>query len=311
MSDVEYRAEFDATVTFSNGGGLNVEGFRVDVSGPDSDEEEVASLFVASLGLLMAERVDVRRLRVFPEAAQGHPARAERRGVGTGSRRRGLALGGAEPCDQRRHDDLPGSARAGDHAAPVPRGLAGHLRGRHGVRDRPDQHGGQHRHLPRQPLSTGSRAAPTSPGCPWPAWSTCPPSWCVRRLGLAGGRCRRHHGGGRRRPGGAAAHGRRQHWGTPDYARDAPYLTEAGARRLVEQGARLVGIDAVNIDDTSGNERPAHTLLLAAGIPVVEHLTGLEQLPPTGARFTAAPPRVAGFGTFPVRAFAAVPEAVA
>ena len=98
-------------------------------------------------------------------------------------------------------------------------------------------------------------------------------------------------------------------WGTADYARDAPYLTEAGARWLVEHGALLVGIDAVNIDDATTRARPAHSVLLAAGVPVVEHLTGLDQLPPTGARFTAAPPRVAGFGTFPVRAFAAVPTA--
>jgi len=100
-----------------------------------------------------------------------------------------------------------------------------------------------------------------------------------------------------------------RHWGTPDYARDAPFLTEAGARWLVEHGARLVGIDAVNIDDIGDRGRPAHTLLLAAGIPIVEHLTGLEQLPPTGARFTAAPPLVVGFGTFPVRAYASVPGA--
>jgi kynurenine formamidase len=101
-----------------------------------------------------------------------------------------------------------------------------------------------------------------------------------------------------------------QHWGTAEYARDAPYLTEAGARCLVDKGARLVGIDAVNIDDASaGGERPAHTVLLGAAIPVVEHLTGLGQLPLSGARFTAAPPRVSGFGTFPVRAFAAVPQA--
>jgi kynurenine formamidase len=97
-------------------------------------------------------------------------------------------------------------------------------------------------------------------------------------------------------------------WGTPAYAQDAPYLTAAGARWLADHGARLLGIDAVNIDDAGDPARPAHTVLLAAGIPVVEHLTGLDQLPPTGARFTAAPPRVAGFGTFPVRAYAALPE---
>jgi len=97
-------------------------------------------------------------------------------------------------------------------------------------------------------------------------------------------------------------------WGTPAYAQDAPYLTAEGARWLAEHGARLVGIDAVNIDDTGDPARPAHSVLLAAGIPVVEHLTGLDRLPPTGARFTAAPPRVVGFGTFPVRAYAALPD---
>jgi kynurenine formamidase len=96
-------------------------------------------------------------------------------------------------------------------------------------------------------------------------------------------------------------------WGTPGYAERSPYLTEAGARWLVEEGARLVGIDAVDIDDfepSSEGRRPVHTVLLAAGIPVVENLTGLAQLPGTGARFTAAPPMLAGVGTFPVRAYA-------
>ena len=48
-------------------------------------------------------------------------------------------------------------------------------------------------------------------------------------------------------------------------------------------------------------------LLLAAGIPVVEHLTGLEQLPPAGAWFSAVPLRIEGLGTIPVRAFARLP----
>jgi arylformamidase len=97
-------------------------------------------------------------------------------------------------------------------------------------------------------------------------------------------------------------------WGTPAYAEDAPFLTEAGAHWLVEHGARLVGIDAINIDDIADKRRPAHTVLLGAGIPVVEHLTGLGQLPLTGARFTAVPPPFAKFGTFPVRAYAALPQ---
>lgn len=96
-------------------------------------------------------------------------------------------------------------------------------------------------------------------------------------------------------------------FGTPEYAQGAAFLSRDGAQWLVDQGAALVGIDAVNIDDATDGTRPAHTLLLQAGIPVVEHLTGLAKLPLRGARFTATPPMVAEFGTFPVRAFAAIP----
>ncbi|MCC4908069.1 cyclase family protein [Microbacterium sp. cx-59] len=103
-----------------------------------------------------------------------------------------------------------------------------------------------------------------------------------------------------------------RHFGTPAYAADAPFLTEAGTRALIAQGVALVGIDSLNIDDTSpdaAGARPAHSLLLAARIHVVEHLTGLDAVPERGARFTAVPPKVQAFGTFPVRAFATVPDA--
>ncbi|MDP9026223.1 MAG: cyclase family protein [Actinomycetota bacterium] len=101
-----------------------------------------------------------------------------------------------------------------------------------------------------------------------------------------------------------------RHFGTPAYGDPAPYLTEDGARALVEAGVVLVGIDSVNIDDTSAaavGARPAHSLLLAAGVHIVEHLTGLHALPESGALFTAVPPKVEGFGTFPVRAYAELP----
>ena len=95
------------------------------------------------------------------------------------------------------------------------------------------------------------------------------------------------------------------HFGTEAYGRGAPYLTGEAAEHLVAAGATLVGIDSLNIDDTeSGGERPVHSGLLAAGIHVVEHLTNLAALPASGSAFTAAPPAVEGFGTFPVRAFA-------
>lgn len=99
-----------------------------------------------------------------------------------------------------------------------------------------------------------------------------------------------------------------RHFGEPAYATDAPFLSEEGARYLADAGVALVGIDSVNIDDTqSGGTRPAHSILLDAGIHVVEHLTRLGDLPERGALFTAVPPKVEGFGTFPVRAFAQLP----
>jgi len=100
-----------------------------------------------------------------------------------------------------------------------------------------------------------------------------------------------------------------QHWGTPDYFRQHhPFVAEDAVRALVDGGAILVGIDSLNIDSTAGIDRPAHTLLLAAGIPIVEHLTNLATVPARGARFTAVPVKVAGLGTFPVRAFAVVAD---
>ncbi len=96
------------------------------------------------------------------------------------------------------------------------------------------------------------------------------------------------------------------HWRTPAYGEGHPFLTREGARSLVEAGAALVGIDSLNIDDAADGVRPAHTTLLAANIPIVEHLCGLAGLPDAEFRFFAVPVRVRGLGSFPVRAFAIV-----
>ncbi|HYI41711.1 MAG TPA: cyclase family protein [Allosphingosinicella sp.] len=97
-----------------------------------------------------------------------------------------------------------------------------------------------------------------------------------------------------------------RHWRTEAYHSDHPFLSEEAARLLAERGAALVGIDSYNIDDTRARRRPVHTILLGAGILICEHMTGLGALPPSGFRFTAAPPKIAGMGTFPVRAFAKI-----
>lgn len=100
--------------------------------------------------------------------------------------------------------------------------------------------------------------------------------------------------------------GHARRWGTPAYFESHPYLTDDAAEFLVSARPALVGIDSLNIDSTHTGRRPAHTWLLAAGIPIVEHLTALDQLPDSGFRFSAAPPAVHGMGTFTVRAYAVV-----
>ncbi len=96
------------------------------------------------------------------------------------------------------------------------------------------------------------------------------------------------------------------HWRTPGYFEGHPYLTADAAAYLRDQGARLVGIDSLNIDDTADAARPVHSTLLGAEIPIVEHLRGLGQLPDRGFRFFAAPVKFHGLGSFPVRAFGLV-----
>ena len=67
-----------------------------------------------------------------------------------------------------------------------------------------------------------------------------------------------------------------------------------------------MGIDSLNIDDTADMRRPAHSILLGAGIPIAEHLCNLEALPDSGFRFHAVPAKIKSFGTFPVRAYGVV-----
>jgi arylformamidase len=99
-------------------------------------------------------------------------------------------------------------------------------------------------------------------------------------------------------------------WDSGDYFRSGPYLPAETCEWLVKQGAALVGIDCANIDNMKDPARPAHTILLAAGIPIVEHLTNLDRLRVAvgegSFRFFAVPPAIRGGTSFAVRAFATV-----
>ena len=95
-----------------------------------------------------------------------------------------------------------------------------------------------------------------------------------------------------------------EYWNTPQYFEGHSFLTADAAEFLASSGATLVGIDSLNIDDIQDGRRPVHTILLGKEIPVVEHMTNLAAVPFDDFLFFAVPPKVKGFGTFPVRAFA-------
>jgi arylformamidase len=304
----EYRASFDAVVAFGNGGGLTAHGFRVDVPSAEVDEAAIAALFVASLGLLMTESVRLSNVEVFAEphkGTRGGPSDAtDANGPVAGAGGRLVELSHVIRAGMVTYPGLPGpqitpyltrEASRSQYAPGTEFAIDTiTLVGNTGTYlDTP-----YHRYPGGADLS-GVEVARTAEL----------PAVVVRVTGA-------------RRPGidvgalagldvgGAAVllhTGDDIRFGTPAYAQGAHFLTRAGAAWLANHDAALVGIDAVNIDDVADGERPAHTLLLAAGIPVVEHLTGLEQLPATGARFTAAPLRIEGLGTIPVRAFARLP----
>jgi arylformamidase len=297
---LQYRAEFDAVVTFTNGGGLQARGFRVDVPHADVTEPEIAELFVASMNLLKAGRAELSNVRIFAEPHLGTAA-------GPSARLRYVELSHVLRDGLTTFPGLPGPVITSHLTWEESRSR--YAEGTEFSFDRIDLLGqtGTYLDSPRHRYAGGTDLA----GLPLERLADLPAA-VVRQVGsgrravdeddltdldVAGRAVLVHTGGDR-------------HWGTPQYAVDSPHLTAGAAGWLVEHGAALVGIDSINIDDmsaASGGERPVHTILLAAGIPIVENMTNLADLPPTGSRFSAAPPRISGFGTFPVRAYATMP----
>ena len=96
------------------------------------------------------------------------------------------------------------------------------------------------------------------------------------------------------------------HFGTDRYFQDPPFLTRETAEYLAGNKAALVGVDFMNVDSTNDPARPVHTILLGRNIPIVEHLTNLDQLPDKGFLFFAVPPKVKSMGSITVRAFALI-----
>jgi arylformamidase len=289
----DYRVVFDFEIEFSNGGGLQGQGFRLDIDGEDIADEALAELLVADLRLLMVAAVRIRAKRVIEEPHKRPP----------------------EPTGRDRFVDLSHPIRDGMITYPgLPAPVIGTNLSREASRQRyaPGTeffigsismvgNTGTYVDAPFHRFPDGADLA----GLPLAALTDLP-GVVIRAVARRavdadaldgvdlGGRAVLFHTDWDR------------HFGTPAYGVEAPFLTAAAASRLIDGAAALVGIDSLNIDSTDGTERPVHTALLAAGIPILEHLTGLGELPDQGFEVTALPAPIEGLGSFPVRVVARV-----
>lgn len=307
MTD-EYRAHFDFRISFANGGGMSGDGFRLDLPSRELTTAQIGVLLVRHLGLALVSEVELTGLAIVEEAHRGSrgvdvPAAA------TGAASRVIDLSHTIEAGMITYPGLPAPTitpfltRADSRSRYAPGTEFAMdvmmLIGNTGTYLDAPYHryedGGDLASLALDGLVDLSAEV-----------FHLRDAWTLERRGISAVTF-----ADRDLTGSAVLldTGWSRHFGTPEYANGSPFLDESGARHLVEAGVRLVGIDALNIDDTeSGGERPAHSILLAAGVHVVEHLTNLDAVPAHGARFTAAPPAIRGFGTFPVRAFAVVPH---
>lgn len=294
----ERRVEFDFAVTFSNGGGLQGEGFRLDIPGDDITDDELANYLIRDLRLLMVRDVRISNKRIIVEPHKRGPVAPD---VATPTGVRHVDLSHTVEDGMITYKGLP---------APIICDFLSREQSRANYADGTEFQIGKielvantgtyldspfHRYADGHDLSELDLASLAHLD-----------AVLVRVTGSAE-RAISHTAFGAVDVRGKAvlAHtGWDRHWRTDRYFEGHPFLTEDAARYLRDAGAALVGIDSYNIDDTADLSRPAHSILLGAEIPIVEHLCGLEQLPTEGFHFTAVPVKVKGMGTFPVRAYA-------
>jgi kynurenine formamidase len=295
------RVSFDFEIAFTNGGRLQGQDFRLDIPGPAVTDEWIADAVVRDLRLLTMAGVRILNRRIIEEP--------HKRGLG-------LATAGATLVTGRRLVDLSHPIDEGMTTypgLPVPEihpfltREASVLCPRRDLCDRRADPVREHRDLCRQSVPPVRR---------WHGPRRLAARAAGRRAGGAGRRDRLrttavdapallpYELDGRA----VLVHtGHDRHWGTDADGHDNPFLTAAAVKLLVDAGAAMVGIDSVNIDDPADLARPAHSGLLAAGIPICQHLTNLAAVPVEGALFSALPAPVRGTGTFPVHAVASIP----
>jgi len=297
------RVCFDFEISFSNGGGIQGQDFRLDIEGEDIDDEALAAFIIRDLRLLMVNEVRILNKRIIAERhKRATPTAPE---SDSKSAVRVVDLSHTIEQGMITYKGLPGPLIC-DHLSRL-KSREIYAEGTEFQIGKIEMVGntGTYIDMPFHRYAHGHDLADLA----------------IERVADVPGVLVRVEGGAGRAidwhqfaPVTCRGHavlihtGWDRHWRTDAYFEGHPFLTEKAAVYLRDQGALLVGIDSLNIDDTTGGTRPVHSVLLAAGIPIVEHMTGLEALPASGFRFSAVPPKIRGMGTFPVRAHARIFE---
>ena len=292
------RVSFDFEVDFSNGGGMQGQGFRLDIDGDVIADDELAAYLIRDLRLLMVGKVRILNKRIIEERHKRRPASAD--------------------TDLAQATEFIDLSHSIENGMITYKGLPAPLICDHMSREqsRSVYAAGTEFQIGRVEMVANTGTYLDTPyhryadgydltGLPLEIVSGVPGS-AVRVAGT------RQRAIDWQTFAAVPIRGRAVlvntgwdiHWRTDRYFEGHPFLTQKAAEYLRDSGAALVGIDSLNIDDTSDGTRPVHSVLLAAGIPIVEHLTHLALLPAEGFRFSAVPPKIAAMGTFPVRAHA-------
>ena len=292
------RACFDFEVEFSNGGGIQGQDFRLDIDGDDITDDALAAYIIADLRLLMVGTVRILNKRIIEERHK-RAAVAARPTVADTSRRIDLShtiedgmitykgLPAPLMCDHLSREQSRAIYAEGTEFQIGKIEMVGNTGT---YLDTPFHRYAEGYDLSGLDLDRVSGVAAVVVRVAGQAARAI--DWTAFAASDVGGRAVLVQTGWDR------------HWRTDQYFEDHPFLTADAATYLRDHGVLVVGIDSYNIDDVSGGERPVHTILLGAGIPIVEHMTNLDALPIDGFRFWAVPPKVSKMGTFPVRAHA-------
>ena len=292
---MKQRVQFDFEIDFSNGGGIQGRDFRLDIAGDDISDRELAAYLVADMRLLMVGAVRIHNKRIVAEAHKRKPADT------SSSSSRYVDLSHVIENGMVTHRGLP---------API-------------ICDYLSREASRTRYAPGTEFHIAKIEMVANTGtyidCPFHRFAdgrdfsqigieqlTDIDAIVVRAeqsdspaVGV------QYFRGLEIRNRAVLVHtGWDRHWNTQAYLGEHPFLTDEAASYLRDCGAKLVGIDSMNIDDTRGNTRPVHSTLLGAGILIAEHLCNLSALPDDGFAFSAIPPKFKGVGTFPVRAMA-------